>query len=348
MVVLIIVAQRVSGYYEAITADKSNVLHAHAYREKSGKMNNKPNQNAYLAAALYACIIGCSYLFVKLALESAHPVDLLAHRFTISFVAATILVLFGWIRFNIKLKEVIAIVPLVAIYPVLFFTFQTYGMVDTSSSEAGIIQATVPIFTLLMAMYWLKERPSMRQKLSTLLSVAGVAYLFVSKGIHWQSGGFQGNMLILASAISLAGYGVLARKLLRNISATSITYTMTAIGFVFFNGMNIVRHVENGTLGQYFEPFTNMWFVGSILYLGVMASLVSSYLSNYALSKMEASKMSVFNNVSTLVTVTSGIIFLQEQLTLDTIIGGAAIIAGVIGTNWKRAAKPAAANKVSM
>ncbi|SFM06584.1 Permease of the drug/metabolite transporter (DMT) superfamily [Paenibacillus sp. 1_12] len=311
-------------------------------------MNNKPNRLAYLAAVLYASIIGCSYLFVKLALESAQPVDLLAHRFTISFAAASIPVLFGWIRLNIKLKEVVAILPLVAIYPVLFFTFQTYGLVDTSSSEAGIIQATVPMITLVMAMYWLKERPSLRQKLSTLLSVAGVAYLFISKGIHWQSVGFQGNLLILASAISLAGYGVLARKLLRNISAVSITYTMTVIGFVFFNSMNIVRHAGNGSLGHYFDPFMNLWFVGAILYLGVMASLVSSFLSNYTLSKMEASKMSVFNNVSTLVTVTTGIIFLQEQLTQDTIIGGAAIIAGVIGANWRRAAKHTAATKVSI
>ena len=41
-------------------------------------------QKAYFAAIAYACIIGFSFLFVKIALESANAIDLLAHRFTVS------------------------------------------------------------------------------------------------------------------------------------------------------------------------------------------------------------------------------------------------------------------------
>ncbi|MEG9463402.1 MAG: EamA family transporter, partial [Bacillus amyloliquefaciens] len=43
------------------------------------------NQNrlaaAYLAAILNALIIGFSFIFVKIALQSANPFDILAHRF---------------------------------------------------------------------------------------------------------------------------------------------------------------------------------------------------------------------------------------------------------------------------
>ncbi|PUA41005.1 hypothetical protein C8Z91_01020 [Paenibacillus elgii] len=36
-----------------------------------------------------------------------------------------------------------AAVPLGLFSPVLFFAFQTYGLINTSSSEAGVIQATI-------------------------------------------------------------------------------------------------------------------------------------------------------------------------------------------------------------
>jgi drug/metabolite transporter (DMT)-like permease len=299
-------------------------------------MIEKKQRFVYLAAAAYACIIGCSLLFVKLALESAHPIDILAHRFTLAMVVVSIPVLLGWVRLNIKLKELFLILPLVVLYPLLYFILQTFGMVTTPSSEAGIYQATVPIFTMIMAVYWLKESLSLRQKLSALISVGGVVYIFAMKGVHWEDTSIQGTLLIVASAICLAGYGVLGRKLLKNTRVATVTYMMTMIGFIGFNSMAIWRNAVVGTLGHYFEPFMSPWFIVSIMYLGIMASVVSSFLSNYVLSKIEASRMSVFNNLSTLVTVAAGIIFLQEKLMAEHVVGGAAIIAGVIGANWPK------------
>lgn len=78
----------------------------------------------------------------------------------------------------------------------------------------------------------------------------------------------------------------------------------------------------------------NVDFIISILYLGILSSLGTSYLSNYALSKIEASKMSVFSNFSTLITILAGIIFLQEPFHFYYFIGSVIIIIGVIGTNY--------------
>jgi drug/metabolite transporter (DMT)-like permease len=51
------------------------------------------------------------------------------------------------------------------------------------------------------------------------------------------------------------------------------------------------------------------------------------------LSKIEASKMSVFGNLATLISMIAGVIFLQEQLEYYHIIGAIMIIAGILGTN---------------
>ncbi len=114
----------------------------------------------------------------------------------------------------------------------------------------------------------------------------------------------------------------------------SLTYTVICIGFVSFNVMSIINHSLNGTLNLYFKPFTNPLFIVSIFYLGILSSLITSFLLNYSLSKIEASKMSVFNNLSTLITMMAGVVFLGEKLQYFHIIGSFMIILGIIGTNF--------------
>jgi multidrug transporter EmrE-like cation transporter len=67
--------------------------------------------------------------------------------------------------------------------------------------------------------------------------------------------------------------------------------------------------------------------------LGVVSSLLTAWLSNYILSKMEASRMSVFANLSTIVSMAAGAVFLGEEVAVYHGIGSVLIIAGVIGAN---------------
>ncbi|MFD3449014.1 DMT family transporter [Microbacteriaceae bacterium 4G12] len=291
-------------------------------------------KKAYAAALLYTFIIGFSFMFVKLTLTITSPLDTLAHRFTVSFLIASSLVMFGFIKLNITFRNMLSILPVAILYPALFFTFQAFGLVYTSSSEAGIIQATVPIFTMICASYFLKERTTIWQKVSLLLSVSGVIYIFVMKGLGSHATSTTGVILILLSALSLTGYNVLARKMTKQFRLVDVTYMMTVIGFIFFNALSIGNHIAAGTMNLYFKPFTSSLFLVSILYLGILSSLLTAFLSNYALSIMEASKMSVFTNVSTLITMFAGVIFLQEELTYYHIIGATMIIIGVLGTNF--------------
>lgn len=71
----------------------------------------------------------------------------------------------------------------------------------------------------------------------------------------------------------------------------------------------------------------------SVLYLGILSSLVTSFMSNYALSVLEAAKMSVFSHVATLITIVAGVLFLHESLGYYHVIGGIAILGGGIVTN---------------
>lgn len=288
---------------------------------------------AYLAAMLYAIIIGFSFMFVKIAFTAASPIDTLAHRFTVSLLAASLLLLGSRTRLQIAYKDFLAILPLAILYPTLFFSFQAFGLVFTTSSEAGIIHALIPIFTFVLAANLLNEHSTRSQKAFTLLSVIGVIYIFFMKGLALEVTNTKGAILILLSTLSSAFYNILARRLTKRYPLFELTFIMTVIGMITFNIMAITQHIIDQTLVYYFTPFTSPNFVAAILYLGVLSSLGTSLFSNYALSKMEASKMSVFNNLATLITILAGVIVLHEKLQYFHIIGATMIITGVIGTN---------------
>lgn len=79
---------------------------------------------AYIAAVLYAAIIGLSFLFVKMTVTVAHPIDVLAHRFALSLIVVSIPVVLGWIKIRLSLRDLWRIIPLGLLSPVLFLPFK--------------------------------------------------------------------------------------------------------------------------------------------------------------------------------------------------------------------------------
>ncbi|WP_277376278.1 DMT family transporter [Paenibacillus polymyxa] len=293
------------------------------------------NGVAYLAALSYAAILGFSFLFVKLTVTEASPLDVIAHRFALSLIALTIPVLFGWIKINIKWRDMLRILPLALLSPLLFFPLQAFGLMITSSSEGGIIQATVPIFTLLLASYFLKERTTVLQKISLLLSVFGVFFIFVMKsGAPLASNSFGGIVLLVLSAICLSGYNVLARPLTQKYSPMELTYVTSILGCIVFNLAALGYHAIDGSMSAYTAPLVKPDYWMALAYLGILSTLVTSLLSSFALKWIEASKMSVIGNLSTLISMIAGAYILKEQLAYYHIIGAVVIIIGVVGTNF--------------
>lgn len=288
---------------------------------------------AYAAAIAYSIVIGLSFMFVKMIVPIASTFDILATRFLLSFVIMTIPVLFGWVNLQIKWKDFIRFIPIAILYPILFFTFQTWGLLGATSAEGGIIQATAPIFTAILAAFVLREKTNLWQKMFLLLSVAGVIFIFTMQGNSLSMDHLGSIVFLLLSTFSFAVYTILIRRTAQSYKAYDLSYVVILLASISFIIICMVQHVINGTLGTIFEPFHQPVYLYSIFYLAAFSSVLSILLSNYALSKLEAYKMSVFNNLSTLVSILAGVLFLHEAITFVHVIGAVMILTGVIGTN---------------
>ncbi|MGN7416322.1 DMT family transporter [Paenibacillus sp. SAF-068] len=288
---------------------------------------------AYIAAVLYAAIIGLSFLFVKMTVIVAHPIDVLAHRFALSLIVVSIPVILGWIKIRLSLRDLWRIIPLGLLSPVLFFAFQAFGLVSSNSSEAGIIQAMAPVFTLVLASVFLKERTSTMQKLFLLLSVAGVVFIFIMQGSGMSIGNLKGIALLLLSTVCFAGYGVLARPLTQKYKPMELTWVTLMVGCIVFNAASLIRHASSGSMMDYIKPFGDATYLGALAYLAILSTMVSTLLASYALTHLEASQMSVFSNLSTLISIVGGAWILHEPVGGYHYVGALLIIAGVLGTN---------------
>ncbi|MFD6442942.1 DMT family transporter, partial [Peribacillus sp. NPDC060186] len=156
----------------------------------------------------------------------------------------------------------------------------------------------------------------------------------VMKGSSIHFSDMLGMVLILLSCIVTACYTTMTRSLAKDYRPGEMSFFMMGTGFVIFNIAAIGYRINQGTMLEFFSPWKSMEFISSILYLGILASLVTSLLSNTILSKIKASQMSVFANLSTVVTIVAGALILNEKITTYDIIGSVLIILGVIGTNY--------------
>jgi len=289
---------------------------------------------AYCSVVSHAVIVGLSFLFIKKALIHASVMHVSAFRFTVSLVTLLILIMCKKVRLDYAGKDLRKVMILALIYPIAFFILQTLGLLYATSSEAGIVQPVIPIFTTILAARFLKEKTTIYQNLSILLSVFGVLYILVMKGSSLDITKVAGIILLIFCNLSYAINNILTRDVVKQFSVVEISFIMNLTGFLFFNTVSLIEHLIQGNINEYFIPLLNTEFVISILYLGILASLLTSLLNNYSLSKLEASKASIFVNLRTIVAIFAGIIFLKEKLFYYDIIGSVMIILGVLGTNY--------------
>ncbi|EFM31143.1 DMT family transporter [Streptococcus mitis] len=298
-------------------------------------MNEKTK--AYLAALSFSAIIGFSFLFTKIALGYASPLTNLAHRYTIAALVLVVLHQTKLIKVSLSRKDILSILPMSLFYPLLFFIFQSFALQYISSSEAGILQALVPIFTLLLASVFLKEKTSLLQKFFLLLSVAGVVFIFLSKGANFSTETASlGFLLMLGSVFSNAINNILSKYKGGQYKVMDLTVVVILVGFIVFNCLSLFSYIASSNLMGYFEPLGHVGYIFSILYLGILASIVTGSLSIYAIVRLGASTVSVFGNLGTVLTILAGALILHEPIYSYHVIGATLIIAGILGMNLRK------------
>ena len=294
---------------------------------------------AYFLVVVNAVIIGLSFLFIKVAVTHASPIDTLAFRFIVALVFCIAYMKLAKIPLRIDFKRLLPLLLMAMFYPLGFFTFQAYGILHISSAEAGILTATAPIITAICAALFIGEKNSPMQFVSILVSVSGVMLISGMKGVGFDASGMAGIVLILLSCFMSAGYTITNRVLIRSFTAMEITLVLMLVGALFFAVLSLATHTVNGTLPTIFEPCRKPQFLVAILFLGIFSSMLTTIFASLILKRLRATQLIVFLNLSTIISMIAGYVFMAEAIHLYHVAAAALIILGVLGTNFFAAKK---------
>lgn len=287
-----------------------------------------------VAALIANIIFGFSFLFSKVALEYAHPLVILAVRFSVAFLILNILWAFGLIKLQLRGKPKKGILLMAVAQPLLYFIFELYGIEYTSSAISGVIISLVPVGVILISLFFLKEKPRVRQIVFSLLSLAAIVVISLLSN-DGEKTYLIGILLLLGAVVCAAVFNILSRKEAERYSPVERTYMMFLFGTVGFNLAAVVG-LGRGYLGIMAAAVTSLPFWGAIGYLAVLSSIGAFLLYNYATSNISSVRASSFSNIITVVSVLAGILILQERLSVAQLICCVLIVVGVCGVNYEK------------
>ena len=289
-------------------------------------MQNK-KVTATISALVAQFIFGFSFMFTKIALDFTTPMTVIADRYIVAFFTMSIIMLFKKIK--LKLSKNMLLLILMAIFqPVMYFIFETYGIKLTTSGFSSVMISLIPVVSIFGGIVFLKEIPSPLQYVFTIISVSGVILMAYS-GKMDGTVSFPGIILLFGAVLSSVAYNVLSRKISEEFTAFERTYAMMAVGVIVFLIISFIENIDNPV--NIIINFKNPLYTYSMLYLGVISSVVAFLLLNYANSYLPVSKTTVFSNITTVVSVSAGIIFLNEKISVLIVISSLMIILGVWG-----------------
>ena len=290
------------------------------------------NRIVHIVGILYATIFGFTFMFSKVALEYVRPVGLIAYRFLIAFIALEILRQFKVFKISVNRSKILPLLLVAILQPVLYFIFETYGILKTTSGEAGMMIALIPIFVTLLSAMIIKEKPRLIQFLFIILSVSGVIFIQIMKSSSGLTFELAGFLLLLAAVISAALFNIASRSASKTIRPYELTYFMMLIGALVFNVIYLIQLAMEGSTLKFITNLYHVELLIPILYLGIIASIGGFFLVNFALSRVPAHVSSIYANLSTIVAILAGTFILKEKLFYYHYIGGFMIIIGVYGT----------------
>jgi len=289
----------------------------------------------WIVFILLGTIWSSSFLWIKIGVQDIGPMALVAFRMLFGAITAVAIGIYQkveWPR-DWKTWSIFAVLgPTSLAIPIFFIS---WGELTIDSAVASILNATTPLFTILIAHFLLQDDKMTIQKvLGLLIGFAGVVVLLSKDLTAGAQNSVIGQAAVILASLFYAGSAVYGRKLTQHVQGAvrGAMLLITSTIFMWSVGPLTERPFEFPSL-----PIT--WV--SILWLGVLGSGLAVIMLWYLIHEVGPTRASLVTYLFPVGGVILGVIFLNEHLSWQLLVGSILIVASLAVVNWQPAKKPA-------
>ena len=278
---------------------------------------------------LLGAIWSSSFMWIKIAVQEISPITLVAFRvlFGLLFGIAVIFIQRVQLPRTFKAWFPLLLVGLTNV-AIPFFLI-SWGELSIDSAVASILDATVPLFTIVLAHYLLRDdKMTLPKVMGLLIGFAGIIVLMSKDIVGASTSSLLGQAAVIIASVFYAGSAIYVRKttedtpgILRSaIPLMSASATMWLGAFLFESPVKI--------------PQSGITWV-ALLFLGIIGSGLAFVLLYYLIHEIGPTRTTMVTYLFPLGGVILGVTFLHEQLTWQLVTGAALIIASLGIANWE-------------
>lgn len=242
----------------------------------------------HVALFVVQVIFGTWPVMGKIALRAFPPAGLAAVRIGGAAVAFLLLLSLRG-RLVVPRRRDLARLVLYSLLGVVFNQFlYIKGLSLSTAVNAALINATIPVFTLLVGALLGKERLTARVTLGTLVAAAGVIYLIDPLRASLTGDRVLGNVLLVANTFCYGAYIAVSQDVFRRYGALTAMTWLFAIGSlaaVPFGGYQFAQ-TDFAAVGLV------VWLV--LVYTVLVQTVGAYYLNAWALERVAPSTVAVY------------------------------------------------------
>lgn len=213
-----------------------------------------------------------------------------------------------------------------------FNTLVYIGLHYTTSINASLMNSSTPIIIYILSFIFLKERLSKFQLTGTTLSLIGVLFI-ISGGSIGSLLAFsfnKGDLIVLAAVFCWSIYSLLVKQYAGRLPGYSTFLVTIGLGIVMLLPFTVYELMTTSASINW-----SFGTVGAIFYVGIAASIVAFLSWNSGVVAIGPNRASIYLNFIPLFAAVFAILFLEEQVIVAQLIGGLAVIGGVVLSNKK-------------
>jgi len=274
---------------------------------------------------ILSAVWGGAFTLNKLALNFYSPEFIVFARLIIGTLILFLLLMLIYRRITISLRDWQYYLFMSTVGIVAPFILIVYGQQQIDSSLAGILMATMPISTIILSHFFLHDEKLTRRKfIGFVIAFIGIIILVIQDFSNLKINilsNISSELMVMSGAILYSCSAVYGKRFKHTdpLSASTGTIFFSAIMMFIYLVIFVPTEISNIDLRN----------SASLVLLGVFCTAIATIIYFQILQTSGASFISIMNYLIPIWAILFGVIFFQEEIFMNYIVGLILVILGI-------------------